>query len=81
MSLVQRNWEDYHGTLLRRWLDEQLPDNQSGVDRRGFEWFYWRRKTSSGRITLKGHPDDRCSCARRSAATGAESSAAVEMGR
>ena len=42
--------------LLRQGLDEQLPANQGGVDRRGFEWFYWRRKTSSGQITLKGHP-------------------------
>ena len=59
MTFVQRNWEDYHGILLRHWLDQQLPDNQSGVDRRGFEWFYWRRKISSGRTTLEGHPDDR----------------------
>ncbi len=58
MNFVQRNWEDYHGNLLLRGLDEQLPANQRGVDRRGFEWFYWRRKTSSGLITLKGHPDD-----------------------
>ena len=58
MNFVQRNWEDYHGNLLLHGLDEQLPANQGGVDRRGFEWFYWRRKTSSGQIALKGHPDD-----------------------
>ncbi len=58
MSFVQRNWEVYHGNLLRQALDEQLPDNQRGIDRRGFEWFYWRRKTTSGQIALKGHPDD-----------------------
>ncbi len=29
-----------------------------GTDRRGFEWFYWRRKFSSGHITLKGHTDN-----------------------
>jgi WD40 repeat protein len=58
MNVVQRNWEDYHGNLLLRGLDVQLPAKQGGVDRRGFEWFYWRRKTSSGQITLKGHPDD-----------------------
>ena len=40
--------------LLGR-LDEQLPANQGGIDRRGFEWFYWQRKMSSGHITLKGH--------------------------
>jgi WD40 repeat protein len=58
MNLAQRNWEDYHGNLLLHALEQQLPANQGGVDRRGFEWFYWRRKTSSGQITLKGHPVD-----------------------
>jgi WD40 repeat protein len=57
MIFVQRNWEDYHGNLLAQGLDEQLPANQSGVDRRGFEWFHWRRKTLSGRIRLEGYPD------------------------
>jgi eukaryotic-like serine/threonine-protein kinase len=55
MNLVQRYWEDYHGVLLQQGLDEQLPANQGGIDRRGFEWFYWQRKISSGHITLKGH--------------------------
>ena len=59
MNLVQRYWEDYHGELLQQGLDEQLPANQGGIDRRGFEWFYWQRKISSGHITLKGHTD-RC---------------------
>jgi eukaryotic-like serine/threonine-protein kinase len=58
MIFAQRNWEDYHGNLLLLALEEQLPANQGGVDRRGFEWFYWRRKTLSDQITLKGHPDD-----------------------
>jgi tRNA A-37 threonylcarbamoyl transferase component Bud32 len=57
MNFVQRNWEDYHGDLLQQGLDEQLPANQSRADRRGFEWFYWKRKISSGHITLKGHTD------------------------
>ncbi len=55
MNLVQRYWEDNHGDLLQQGLDEQLPANQGGIDRRGFEWFYWQRKISSGHITLKGH--------------------------
>src|SRR5262249_15123837 len=38
MNLVQRYWEDYHGALLQQRLDEQLPANHGGVDRRGFEW-------------------------------------------
>jgi hypothetical protein len=50
MNFVQRNWEDYHGRLLRQGLDEQLPPKQGGVDRRGFEWFFWQRKMSSGHI-------------------------------
>ena len=55
MNLVQRYWEDYNGRLLLRGLDEQLPANQGGIDRRGFEWFYWQRKLYSGHVTIKGH--------------------------
>ncbi len=55
MNLVQRYWEDYHGELLQQVLVEQLPPNQGGIDRRGFEWYYWQRKMSSGHITLNGH--------------------------
>ena len=55
MNFVQRDWEEYHGDLMRQGLEEQRPANQSGVDRRGFEWFYWQRKLASGHITLKGH--------------------------
>ena len=35
MNLVQRYWEDYNGALLQQGLDEQLPVNQGGIDRRG----------------------------------------------
>jgi len=49
MNLVHRYWEDYDSALFEQGLDEQLPANQSGIDRRGFEWFYWRRKTSSAK--------------------------------
>jgi tRNA A-37 threonylcarbamoyl transferase component Bud32 len=55
MNLVQRYWEDHLGELLQQGLEEQLPANQGGIDRRGFEWFYWQRKISKGHITLKGH--------------------------
>jgi WD40 repeat protein len=44
-----------HAARLHQLLDEQLPVNQRGIDRRGFEWYYWRRKIASGHITLKGH--------------------------
>jgi WD40 repeat protein len=57
MTLVEHYWEDYNGEFLRQALDEQVPARQRGIDRRGFEWFYWRRKISSGHITLKGHTD------------------------
>ena len=56
MNFIQRYWEDYDGSLLRQGLVELLPTNQGGVDRRGFEWFYWQNKMSSGHITFKGHP-------------------------
>ncbi len=55
MNLVERSSEDYNGALLQQGLDEQLPANQGGSDRRGFEWYYWRRKFASGHITLRGH--------------------------
>ena len=48
MNLVQRYWEDYDGELFQQGLDEQLPANQGGIDRRGFEWFYWQRKIVLG---------------------------------
>jgi len=55
MNIVQRYWEDYNGELLQQGLDEQLPVKHRGVDRRGFEWFYWRRKMAAGHINLQGH--------------------------
>ncbi len=46
MNLVQRFWENDYDELAQAGLDEQLAANKGGVDRRGFEWFYWRRKIS-----------------------------------
>jgi WD40 repeat protein len=57
MNLAQRYWEDANGSLLQRALAEQLPANQRGVDRRGFEWSYWHRRMSSGHTTFTGHTD------------------------
>ena len=54
MNLVQRYWEDYHHFLLQQMLMGQLPSRQGGIDRRGFEWFYWRRKLSSGFVVPQG---------------------------
>ena len=55
MNLVARSWEDYRGALLQEGLAEQIPLHSGATDRRGFEWFYWRRKISSGHVTFKGH--------------------------
>jgi eukaryotic-like serine/threonine-protein kinase len=55
MNLIQRYWEDYHGALFKRALHEQILVNQRGIDRRGWEWYYWLRTFSSGHITLNGH--------------------------
>ena len=79
MNLVQRDWEDYNGALLQQGLDEQLPANQGGIDRRGFEWYYWQRKISSGHTTLKGHTG--WSRAWRSAPTAHGSPPPVRTGR
>jgi Anaphase-promoting complex subunit 4 WD40 domain len=57
VNLVQRYWEDYHGAFFKRALDEQIPVKQRVIDRRGWEWYYWLRKFSSGHITLNGHTD------------------------
>ncbi len=44
--------------MVQRILDEQLPEHQRGVDRRGFEWNYWQRKLDSGHATIPRHIDD-----------------------
>jgi WD40 repeat protein len=55
MNRVQRIWEDWNGQRFFQTLAEQLPENQHGVDRRGWEWYSWQSKGSSGHTTLKGH--------------------------
>ncbi len=55
MNNVQRCWEDANIELMQQVLAECLPTNHGGIDRRGFEWYYWQRKISSGQITLMGH--------------------------
>ena len=55
MNQLQRYWDDYSGELLQQELVDQLPSNQNGIDRRGFEWFYWSRKLSSGDTILNTH--------------------------
>jgi hypothetical protein len=52
MNLVQRSWENWSPALFSETLNEQLPTHQMGVNRRGFEWYYWRRKLRSGHETI-----------------------------
>jgi WD40 repeat protein/tRNA A-37 threonylcarbamoyl transferase component Bud32 len=52
MNFVQRYWEDEKDELSQRGLIEQLPAKRGGIDRRGFEWFYWQRKIL---MSLRGH--------------------------
>ncbi len=55
MNLVQRFWEDWDPDGFHQTLAEQLPENQRGFDRRGWEWHYWQRKVGSSHTTLQGH--------------------------
>ena len=55
LNLVQRAWDDWGPMVFLGKLEEQRPENQGGIERRGFEWYYWRRKLASGHQTLKGH--------------------------
>jgi hypothetical protein len=55
MKNLQDSWISDDAARFRQLLDAQLPSNQAGVDRRGFEWHYWLRKLAWGHVTLKGH--------------------------
>jgi WD40 repeat protein len=55
MNVVQRAWDDWGPEVFFKTLDEQHPAKQKGIDRRGFEWYYWRRKPLLGHIVLTGH--------------------------
>jgi WD40 repeat protein/serine/threonine protein kinase len=55
MNQMNGLWENWNGQAFLRRLAEQLPENQGGVDRRGWEWHYWQRKGTSGHTTLNGH--------------------------
>ena len=48
MNMAQRAWEGWNPTLFLGSLDDQRPENQKGVDRRGFEWYYWRQNSRRG---------------------------------
>jgi WD40 repeat protein/tRNA A-37 threonylcarbamoyl transferase component Bud32 len=54
MNIVQRYWESTSRERIRPALDDLLPEKQGG-DRRGFEWYYWRRRVSFDLVTCSGH--------------------------
>ncbi len=55
MNQMHGLWENWNGQAFFQTLVEQLPENQRGVQRRGWEWHYWQRKGTSGHTTLQGH--------------------------
>jgi serine/threonine protein kinase len=55
MNLVERIWDDWNGQGFFQTLADQLPANQVGVERRGWEWYCWQRQGAAGHIVLKGH--------------------------
>ncbi len=52
MIQVQRYWEDWNPHLFLEALEEQLPENQEGTDRRGFEWYYWQQRLLREQVSL-----------------------------
>lgn len=53
MVFVQRAWDEHNPSRLRELLDNQLPERTDGVDRRGFEWYYWRRLGTGEQRTIQ----------------------------
>ena len=55
MNLVQRYWEStIASSYVRRSTSCSRP-SRADRDRRGFEWYYWRRQVPSDLVTLSGH--------------------------
>jgi WD40 repeat protein len=55
MKFAQNAWDESHVEVVHQLLDDHLPEHQGGVDRRGFEWYFWRRAALSGQRVL-AHP-------------------------
>jgi WD40 repeat protein len=53
MRLARTAWDDGQMDRLAELLDAWLPDRTGGVDRRGWEWHYWRRKSHAALLTLR----------------------------
>jgi tRNA A-37 threonylcarbamoyl transferase component Bud32 len=54
MNMVQRCWEDSNVLTMQEILEDQHPRNQGGVERRGWEWYYWERMLVTGQEILRG---------------------------
>ncbi|MFO0887666.1 MAG: protein kinase [Isosphaeraceae bacterium] len=61
MNLLQRSWEDWNSQVFYQTLLDQEPEEQDGVDRRGWEWHYWQRKVQSG-VRVLGRHDGVAEC-------------------
>ena len=55
MTQVPGYLENWNPDLFLQTLNEQRPENQSGIDCRGFEWHYWHSKLLPEQTTLTGH--------------------------
>jgi len=53
MRLAQQAWEDARMVRLQELLDGQRPERTTGVDLRGFEWYYWHRLAHTDLFTVK----------------------------
>src|SRR5262249_24600136 len=55
LRLIQAHWENSQINLIEELLDRQHPDATGGLDLRGFEWYFWRRRCQGDLRTLRGH--------------------------
>jgi WD40 repeat protein len=55
LRLVPQAWEGDQVGLVLELLEGQRPERTDGVERRGFEWYYWWRRGHSELQTFKGH--------------------------
>jgi WD40 repeat protein/serine/threonine protein kinase len=58
VGLTRQAWEEAQMDRLNDLLDGQRPERTGGIDRRGFEWYFWNRLGHSPAVhTFTGHTD------------------------
>ena len=57
MTRVQRSWESQDHRQFLELMNSVRPRILETTDRRGFEWYYWRRKMNSGRLESWAPPE------------------------